>query len=103
MDKMQQKQLEIQERLKKALLAKKKQQLLAKREAYRRTQMDEFRDGMVSLVTDPETKKMPKEVKDTEIEAPVLPQKQQPQKGFKRSDERFNAFKMAKRKKGRAA
>ena len=46
---------------------------------------------------------MPKEVNDTEIEVPVLPQKQQPQKGFKRSDERFNAFKMAKRKKGRAA
>ena len=50
------KQRETQERLKKALMAKKKQQLQAKREAYRRSQMDEFRDGMVSLVTDPETK-----------------------------------------------
>jgi hypothetical protein len=65
--------------------------------------MDEFRDGMISLVTDPETKEKPKEVKDTEIEMPVLPQKQQHRNGFKRSNERFNAFKMSKRKKGRAA
>ncbi|MBR6674650.1 MAG: hypothetical protein IKL32_01865 [Alphaproteobacteria bacterium] len=97
------KQRETQERLKKALMAKKKQQLQAKREAYRRSQMDEFRDGMVSLVTDPETKERPKEVKDKDIELPIVPQKSIHQKGFKRPDERVNAFKMAKRRKGRAA
>lgn len=97
------KQRETQERLKKALMAKKKQQLQAKREAYRRSQMDEFRDGMVSLVTDPETKERPKEVKDEGIELPVLPQKTGPQKSFKRPNERVDAFKMVKRRKGRVA
>ena len=103
MDNVKQKQQETQERLKKALLEKKKQQLQARKEAYRRTKMDEFRDEMVSLVTDPGIKERPKDVKDDEIEVPILPKRQAPQKGFKRSDERFNAFKMAKRKKGRAA
>ena len=97
------KQQETQERLKKALQEKKKQQLMARREAYRRTQMDEFRDGMVSLVTDPGTKEAAKEVKDEDVKAPIIPQKEIPQKGFKRSNERVNAFKMVKRRKGRAA
>ena len=103
MNDMQRKQRETQERLKKALLDKKKQQLMARREAYRRTQMDEFRDGMVSLVTDPETKGKFKDVKDDTLEMPELPAKKVPQKGFKRANDRVKAFKMAKRKKGRAA
>lgn len=98
----QKQQQEMQERLKRALMQKKKQALMARREAYRRSQMDEFRDGMVSLVTDPETPKLPKKSED-DIMPPVLPSKQQPQKGFKRPNERVNAFKMAKRRKGRAA
>lgn len=102
MNDMQHKQQETQERLKKALFAKKKQQLMARKEAYRRSQMDEFRDGMISLVTDPETKRRPKEVKD-EMEMPDLSVKEVSQKGFKRSNEQLNAFKMVKRKKGRAA
>ncbi len=96
------KQKSNQERLKKALIERKKQQLMAKREAYRRSQLDEFRDGMVSLVTDPETKKRPKEV-DKDIVAPKLPEKSKNHKGFKRPNDRLTAFKMAKRKKGRAA
>ena len=103
MNDMQRKRQEARERLKKALLDKKKQQLMARREAYRRSQMDEFRDGMISLVTDPESKRPSKEVKDKGLEKSELPVKKASQKGFKRSNERGNAFKMAKRKKGRAA
>ncbi|MBR5130254.1 MAG: hypothetical protein IKV03_03430 [Alphaproteobacteria bacterium] len=103
MNDMKRKQEETQERLKKALLNRKKQQLMARREAYRRSQMDEFRDGMVSLVTDPEIKEMPKKIKDDSLEMPIVPVKKAPQKGFKRPNERMDAFKMAKRKKGRAA
>lgn len=103
MNDMQGKQKEVQERLRKALLQKKKQQLEAKREAYRRTQMDEFRDGMVSLVTDPETKEVSKDIKKDEINIPVAVQKDVYKKGLKRSNERMNAFKMSKRRKGRAA
>lgn len=102
MAEQQKKQLQSKENLKKAMEAKKRA-LMARREAYRRTQMDEFRDGMVSLVTDPETKKRPeKPIKDEEL-LPVVSDKPTPQKSFKRPNERLNAFKMAKRKKGRAA
>lgn len=102
MTELQRKQLQSKENLKKAMEAKKRA-LMARREAYRRTQMDEFRDGMVSLVTDPETKKRPEKPEEDVVLPPVLPDKQAPQKGFKRPNNRLTAFKMAKRRKGRAA
>lgn len=86
----------------KKIMAMKKLSLMAKRAAYRRTQMDEFRDGMVSLVMTPDK---PKEGENEKMLVDVegaenVPTPKRSKNGAMKTVCKKSAFKVVKKRRG---
>lgn len=89
----------VQEKQKMALkmaMEAKKKQLMARREAYFKGQLDDFRDGMVSLVTTPKShaKKTDKSAAETEARVPDV------ERDVKKVNKK-SAFKVVKKRNSR--